>query len=216
MLAFVPLVSLLPSPAAATPDWEGTSVVPASHAAPASVDGGSASGDAVLQFLRQRGLVVPADAATPQPAAGAGRDAASDQVFTALNLVGVRYRRGGNNADEGFDCSGFTRHVFETSLGLRLPRRAEEQASHASLQEIERDALRPGDLVFFNTLRRAFSHVGIYVGEGRFVHAPRSGARVRLEDMREPYWSRRFDGARRAAIASAGTALAEPAGSPQR
>jgi cell wall-associated NlpC family hydrolase len=126
------------------------------------------------------------------------RDGASDLVLSAMNYLGVSYTPGGNNADQGFDCSGFTRFIFENSLGLVLPRRAEDQASHAALHQVKAEALRPGDLVFFNTTKRAFSHVGIYVGEGRFIHAPRVGGEVRIEDMRLAYWSQRFDGARRA------------------
>lgn len=125
------------------------------------------------------------------------RDRASDMVITAMNFLGVRYQRGGNDADVGFDCSGFTRQVFETSLGLVLPRRADEQARADGLVKVRKDELQPGDLVFFNTLRRTFSHVGIYVGDGKFIHSPRTGSEVRIEDMRQSYWQRRFDGARR-------------------
>jgi hypothetical protein len=81
-----------------------------------------------------------------------------------------------------------------------LPRRAAEQAKSESLQQVPRNDLKPGDLVFFNTMRRAFSHVGIYVGDGNFIHAPRTGGKVRIESMRESYWSARFNGARRAAL----------------
>jgi cell wall-associated NlpC family hydrolase len=116
-----------------------------------------------------------------------------------MNFLGVPYRRGGDDA-EGFDCSGFTRHVFESTLGLVLPHRADQQARHASLASVPRDELKPGDLVFFNTMKRAFSHVGIYIGEGRFIHAPRSGGEVRVEDMRQRYWAQRFNGARRAEL----------------
>jgi len=126
------------------------------------------------------------------------RDKASDMVLGAMNFLGVPYRRGGNSADKGFDCSGFTRHVFEMSLGLVLPRRADEQASAPGLKKVKREELKPGDLVFFNTLKRTFSHVGIYIGEGKFIHAPRTGGEVRVEDMRYAYWSKRFTGARRA------------------
>jgi cell wall-associated NlpC family hydrolase len=90
--------------------------------------------------------------------------------------------------------------VFENSVGLVLPRRADQQAKDAALAVIKKDELRPGDLVFFNTMRRAFSHVGIYVGEGKFIHAPRTGGEVRIEDMRSSYWVKRFNGARRAEI----------------
>ncbi|MFY7857621.1 MAG: C40 family peptidase [Rubrivivax sp.] len=128
------------------------------------------------------------------------RDAASDLVLSAMNYLGVPYRRGGSVAEEGFDCSGFTRHVFETSLGIVLPRRAAEQARKPGLQSVPKDQLAPGDLVFFNTMRRAFSHVGIYIGEGRFIHAPRAGGEVRIERIDARYWTTRFNGARRAAL----------------
>ncbi len=122
-------------------------------------------------------------------------DKASELVFTALGFMGVPYRRGGNTAETGFDCSGFVKAMYEQTVGLILPRRAEQQA--ATTQKIERSELQPGDLVFFNTMRRAFSHVGIYVGEGKFIHSPKPGAEVRVEDMGVSYWNRRFDGARR-------------------
>lgn len=127
------------------------------------------------------------------------RDRAADLVLAAFNFLDVPYRFGGNNATEGFDCSGFTRHIFALTLGLALPRRSDEQASASGLVNVDGDSLRPGDLVFFNTLKRTFSHVGIYIGEGRFIHSPRSGSEVRIEDMRFAYWANRFDGARRAA-----------------
>jgi cell wall-associated NlpC family hydrolase len=172
--------------------------------------------DPFSRFLVEKGLV---DAATlaAEPAENSFvrqvRDKASDMVLTSMNFLGVPYRRGGNSADEGFDCSGFTRRVFEMSLGLVLPRRADEQASAKGLIDVKRDELKPGDLVFFNTLKRTFSHVGIYVGEGKFIHAPRTGGQVRVEDMRFAYWATRFTGARRAepVVADAGAATpAEP------
>ncbi len=154
----------------------------------ASAPAAPADGDALLQLLRERGLV----------AAESVKRTASQLVLAAMNFIDTPYRRGGNAAETGFDCSGFTRHVFDLALGLRLPRRADEQAHDRQLQPIDRDALQPGDLVFFNTMRRTFSHVGIYIGDGRFIHAPRTGAQVRIEDMSSRYWARRFDGARRA------------------
>ncbi|HUG25146.1 C40 family peptidase [Piscinibacter sp.] len=133
------------------------------------------------------------------PAPEGGYDKASDIVLTAINFLGVRYARGGADASAGFDCSGFTRHVVQASLGLLLPRSADEQAHAPGLVSVEPDRLEPGDLVFFNTLKRRFSHVGIYVGDGKFIHAPRPGGAVRMEDMRFAYWKTRFTGARRAA-----------------
>ena len=123
---------------------------------------------------------------------------ASELVMQAMGLLGVPYDRGGTSEEKGFDCSGFVRHMYEKSVGLVLPRRAEEQAKVT--EEISRSELKPGDLVFFNTLKRTFSHVGIYVGDGKFIHAPRPGKAVRVDDMREAYWQQRFNGARRVQV----------------
>ena len=112
-----------------------------------------------------------------------------------MDLIGIRYRRGGSSPESGFDCSGFVNHVFREGIGLVLPRSSKEMSK--SGEAISRDELRPGDLVFFNTMRNAFSHVGIYLGDNQFVHAPRSGGRVRIEDIRDGYWTKRFNGARR-------------------
>lgn len=122
---------------------------------------------------------------------------ASELVVNAMGFLGVPYKRGGNTVETGFDCSGFVRAIYEQSVGLLLPRRAEQQA--AATQSIDKNDLQPGDLVFFNTLKRAFSHVGIYVGDGKFIHSPKPGAEVRVESMGMSYWQRRFDGARRVA-----------------
>lgn len=119
----------------------------------------------------------------------------SELINTAMGMLGVPYRRGGSNAETGFDCSGFVRNIYSQVKGHLLPRVASEQAQATT--KIEKRELQPGDLVFFNTMRRAFSHVGIYVGEGKFIHAPRTGASVRVESMQTSYWAHRFDGARR-------------------
>ena len=123
---------------------------------------------------------------------------ASELVMQAMGLLGVPYKRGGTSEEKGFDCSGFVRYMYEKSVGLVLPRRAEDQAK--ATEEISRSELKPGDLVFFNTLKRTFSHVGIYVGDGKFIHAPRPGKAVRVDDMREAYWQKRFNGARRVQV----------------
>jgi cell wall-associated NlpC family hydrolase len=172
--------------------------------------------DPVLRLLAERHLIetpVAASAASaPIAVDGASardaskllrqmRDRVADLVLTALNSVGVRYVRGGTSEENGFDCSGFTRYVFENSLGLVLPRRVDEQAHAPGLVAVKREDLQPGDLVFFNTLKRTFSHVGIYLGDNRFVHAPRPGGDVRTEDMGYAYWKKRYTGARRAEIA---------------
>ena len=152
--------------------------------------------DPIGRYLQERGLVSPAEPSTPITSPSL-RDRTSEMVMTAMAFIDLPYRRGGNTADGGFDCSGFTRHVFLTTLGVQLPRRVDEQASAPGLVKVQREQIEPGDLVFFNTLKRTYSHVGIYVGEGRFIHAPRVGGAVRLENMNIGYWSKRFTGARR-------------------
>jgi cell wall-associated NlpC family hydrolase len=181
-----------------------TALAPLAQAAPEApapaMAAASAPADAVLQLLQERGLLPAQVAGETQQLVSRVRDTASDLVLSAMNFLGVPYRRGGSQPEQGFDCSGFTRHIFERSVGLMLPRRADQQANEAGLLDVKKDELKPGDLVFFNTMRRAFSHVGIYVGEGKFIHSPRSGGQVRVEDMREAYWAKRFNGARRADV----------------
>ena len=155
----------------------------AAHASPAT------SGDDMDRLIADKSLLTQIDQVRQNVS-----QRASELVGTAMGFLGVPYKRGGNN-ENGFDCSGFVRSMYQKSVGLLLPRRAEQQA--AATQSIEKSELQPGDLVFFNTLRRAFSHVGIYVGEGKFIHAPKPGAQVRVESMGISYWKNRFDGARR-------------------
>jgi cell wall-associated NlpC family hydrolase len=165
----------------------------------------STAPDPVMRLLQDKGFLEAAAASVGDGSLlSQVRDSASDLVLSAMNFIGVRYRRGGTTAEDGFDCSGFTRHIFENSIGLVLPRRADEQARAPGLLSISADDLRPGDLVFFNTLRKTFSHVGIYVGDGKFIHSPRVGGEVRVEDMRYSYWAKRFNGARRVPQVSAG------------
>lgn len=115
----------------------------------------------------------------------------------ALNMLGTKYRLGGGTPNTGFDCSGLVIYAAEKSLGLKLPRRAAEIAREG--QAVKRTELKKGDLVFFNTLGSRNSHVGIYLGDQKFVHAPRSGAVVRVESMDIAYWRKRYNGARRLA-----------------
>jgi hypothetical protein len=122
-------------------------------------------------------------------------DVGAEVVFRALSLLGVHYRFGGNTPETGLDCSGLVRLVYQDTLGLPLPRRSEEISRVGPA--VAPSELQPGDLVFFNTLRRAFSHVGIYIGNNQFVHAPSSGGSIRVENLGADYWTRRFDGARR-------------------
>ena len=120
---------------------------------------------------------------------------AGDVVVGALNMIGVRYRWGGNTPDSGLDCSGFVRYVFQDTLGMNLPRRAEEMSRVG--EKVSMSNLKPGDLVFFNTMRRTFSHVGIYIGDNKFVHSPSTGSTIRVDDLDSSYWEKRFTGARR-------------------
>jgi cell wall-associated NlpC family hydrolase len=162
-----------------------------------------ASTDRLAQWLSQRGITAQATqaaqvaVAAPAKVARHVRDRATGLVIAAMNFLDVPYRYGGNTAESGFDCSGFTRFMFSRFIGL-------ERAKN--LRSVARQDLAPGDLVFFNTRRRAYSHVGIYVGDGKFIHAPRTGAVVRIESLRSSYWARRYNGARRADGAPASAA----------
>lgn len=120
---------------------------------------------------------------------------ASEIAIQAVALLGIRYQRGGNSPENGLDCSGLVRYVFQHAWGTALPRTAEEISKFG--EHIPAEDLRPGDLVFFNTLKRGFSHVGIYLGDNRFLHAPSSGGQVRIDQMSMQYWKNRFNGARR-------------------
>jgi cell wall-associated NlpC family hydrolase len=156
--------------------------------------GQSSTQDEMAAFMAERGIVAKLGEQVSQAGYAVG-NTASDLVVNAMGFLGVPYKRGGNSAESGFDCSGFVKAMYQQTVGLVLPRRAADQA--AATQSIAKSELQPGDLVFFNTLRSAFSHVGIYVGDNKFIHSPRSGSVVRVEDMRIGYWSSRFDGARR-------------------
>jgi len=155
--------------------------------------------DDPIGALLQRQQIRPARRAgggqashSPEPDPPASPAALAD---TAMQMLGIRYRWGGDDPSVGFDCSGLVAYAAEQSLGLRLPRRADEIARLG--QPVDRSELQAGDLVFFNTLGRRYSHVGIYLGEGRFVHAPSAGGVVRVERMDMHYWAKRYNGARR-------------------
>lgn len=122
-------------------------------------------------------------------------NAAQDVLLKGLELVGIRYHTGGTSSDAGLDCSGYVQLVYREAAGLLLPRTAREQAGVG--EEVGKAELKPGDLVFFNTMRRAFSHVGIYLGDNYFLHSPRAGGSVRVESMQNSYWVNRYNGARR-------------------
>lgn len=135
------------------------------------------------------------DSQLPPPPLPSG--VAEDVLFRALGLVGTPYRYGGNTPDGGFDCSGLIGYVYRDAAGIRLPRSTRE-LSGLRAPTIGRDALQSGDLLFFATNGgRQVSHAGIYVGEGRFVHAPSSGGTVRLDSLSARYWQQSYLDARR-------------------
>ena len=123
------------------------------------------------------------------------RDGIQQVIDRAQDLIGMRYRRSGDKPQTGFDCSGFVDYVFREGVGLILPRASREISKAGT--SVSKDELKAGDLVFFNTMRHAFSHVGIYLGDHLFVHAPRTGGAVRIDDLQERYWAKRYSGARR-------------------
>lgn len=123
----------------------------------------------------------------------------SEIVMSALSFIGVPYRMGGDDPERGFDCSGLVRQAVRLALGLDLPRRSDEMRGVG--HPVRPESLQAGDLLFFNTLGRPFSHVALYIGEGRFVHAPARGGQVRVESMHVGYWRARFNGARRVGTA---------------
>ncbi|MEZ5660547.1 MAG: C40 family peptidase [Burkholderiaceae bacterium] len=132
------------------------------------------------------------------PAQNHGTAGPGDEIaLMALSMIGKPYIWGGQNPGKGFDCSGLVRHVVDQAAGITLPRTSVQMAKKG--RPVSRDGLRPGDLVFFSPGRRRNSHVGVYVGQGRFVHAPASGKRIRLAEINNPYWSRVYSQARRTA-----------------
>jgi len=119
---------------------------------------------------------------------------AREVVLYALSLVDTGYRFGGKNPQAGLDCSGMVSYVFNQAAGLRINGSAANIAQHG--RPVDRYDLRPGDLVFFNTANRPFSHVGIYLGEARFVHAPNTNGKVRIDRLDNSYYAKRFEAAR--------------------
>lgn len=139
----------------------------------------------------------PASLATPaaRPVAGPLSAVHDNVLFHAFNLVGTPYRWGGNSPETGFDCSGLINYVFSETAGLSLPR------TTAGLSQLPHAApsgdLRPGDLLLFSTQGKRVNHAGIYIGEGRFLHAPSTGGKVRIDDLQASYWQRSYKSARR-------------------
>jgi cell wall-associated NlpC family hydrolase len=160
-----------------------------------------------------------AASARVKDAAASALDSAQSLASAALDLIGIRYKWGGNTPETGLDCSGLVRYVFQQVTGATLPRTAKDMSRLG--ESVALADLRPGDLVFFNTRRFAFSHVGIYLGDNRFVHAPRRGRDVEVAELDSAFWKKRFNGARRMAGALPellppliGEAFAEPLTAP--
>jgi cell wall-associated NlpC family hydrolase len=145
--------------------------------------------------LAEPNTLVSAMSATVQSAADQVLQSAQSVTDYALELIGVRYKFGGENPEKGLDCSGLVKYVFEQVTGVTLPRSAREQAKVG--EKVDLDELQPGDLVFFNTRRFAFSHVGIYLGDNSFIHAPNRRSSVKIASIDGRYWKKRFNGARR-------------------
>jgi cell wall-associated NlpC family hydrolase len=155
---------------------------------------------AIIAVAIMAGSTLPAHAQEAPPAASESRmdaflNRAQDLVLNAMGFMGIPYKWGGTTPDTGFDCSGFVQFVVRQATGLILPRSSFDQVHHGV--SVTKDELQPGDLVFFDTLRAPFSHVGIYIGENRFIHSPRRGKSVEIVEITNSYWQKRFNGARR-------------------
>jgi len=137
---------------------------------------------------------VPGRTAQQPAVRAASSDRAHDVVIFALGLVDTGYRFGGKNPDAGLDCSGMVSYIFDRAAGIRVSGSAADIARRG--REVDRSGLRPGDLVFFNTRNAPFSHVGIYIGDERFVHAPSGSGRVRIDQLGARYYAQRFEAAR--------------------
>ena len=150
--------------------------------------------------LPDSAVAAPAVAAARDPGRTAAENSAlhapsPDALFSALAALGIDYHYGGHSPATGFDCSGLVAHVFHNAYGLSIP--AQTGAQSRLGKPIDLRQIETGDLVFYNTQGQPNTHVGIYIGDNRFIHAPRTGAAVRIESMRSTYWKTRFNGARR-------------------
>lgn len=178
MKKFLPILILLFCCASACAEQEAPTPVPVAEAAPAPAE-------ALAQISE-----VPA----------ALHDAMSELTNYAKSLIAIPYKYGGTTPESGFDCSGFVRHVFQKSVGWLLPHNSRE-ISHTG-ESLQSDQLSPGDLVFYNTRHKPFSHVGIYIGENQFIHSPSRGRAIEVVSMRDKYWRKRYNGARRIPLQS--------------
>nr|WP_261788642.1 C40 family peptidase [Kingella denitrificans] len=147
--------------------------------------------DEIGQIARQSSVT-----ASPSPAvsSSAGRGDVDDLIGSAMGFLGVAYRFGGASPS-GFDCSGFMQYIFRKAFAVNLPRTSAEQANVGVA--VNRSQLQPGDMVFFRTAGSRISHVGMYIGNDRFIHAPRTGKRIEITSLSNRYWSARYATARR-------------------
>src|SRR6476659_7496756 len=168
------------------------------QAGPTAIDLGRAAIVALaamaFSLLPRAALAAPAAAAADRPVTRVLQSAQELAIY-ALGLIGVDYRYGGNSPEHGLDCSGLLRDVFQEVVGVTVPRTAREMARLGG--RVAPGDLKAGDLVFFNTRSSPFSHVGIYLGDDRFIHAPHRGGEVEIVAMSQRYWQQRYDGARR-------------------
>lgn len=148
-----------------------------------------------MRFILLLSILLLSACASDRPLVRATHGDAASLESYARSLIGTPYKYGGNSPRSGFDCSGFVGHVFSHSLGINLPRSSGEISLVG--RSVRTSELRAGDLVFFNTLHRSFSHVGIYLGDDRFIHAPSTAGSVRVENMLDDYWRHNYNGARR-------------------
>lgn len=161
------------------------------QAAPEGLDN-----DALERLIRERtghGSNASSSSSGSRTSSGS-QDEAGDLIMNAMSLIGLSYRFGGNSPTQGLDCSGFMQYIFKRSMGITLPRTSAEMATVG--QQVDRAKLKPGDMVFFGAGGRV-SHVGMYIGNDRFIHAPRTGRNIEISSMTTPYWNGRYITARR-------------------
>lgn len=132
--------------------------------------------------------------ATAKPVIYQDKANSQEVVLYAMGLMDTDYRFGGNNPESGLDCSGMVSYIYQNALGMRLPHNAYQIAQLGI--DIPLTAIQPGDLLFFNTLNKPYSHVGIYIGDDRFIHAPSSNGKISISSIKTSYYSKRLEGAR--------------------
>ena len=165
-------------------------LAPAAHAAPEGLDN-----DALERLIRERTEHDGhSNSSSSSRRSSGSQDEAGDLIMNAMSLIGLSYRFGGNSPTQGLDCSGFMQYIFKRSMGITLPRTSAEMATVG--QQVDRANLKPGDMVFFGGGGRV-SHVGMYIGNDRFIHAPRTGRDIEITSMNGNYWKSRYITARR-------------------